>query len=214
MLNRYAEGSGTAAKFAKISDIKFLSATTLICSDTDNHCLRLLNLTGTMAETSTYAGNCTVAGAINGHRLHSALFSFQKYIEVDNYNSTIFVIDGSKMVRTINIITNEVTKLVQFGTNFRSMLLSGNSLLYFSSGQRITALNLDPRKYNAITGGSKLGKATGSFDNTRFDLARGLLLLSHEGRTLLLVADKRNNRYAGYSVVYIKFIIILYNHII
>ena len=196
MLNSYAEGSGTAAQFAKILDMKFLSATTLICSDTDNHCLRLLNLTGTMAETSTYAGTCTTAGTTDGHRLHSALFSSQKYIEVNNYNSTIhvFVLDGPKSLRKINLETDEVTTIAQFGSYMRSVEQSGDQLLYFSSDKKIVEFDFNSEEPKDVAGSASKGKTTGSFDLTKFDLARGLLLLSHEGRTLLLVADKRNNR--------------------
>ena len=194
LLNSYAEGSGTAAQFAKILDMKFLSATTLICSDTDNHCLRLLNLTGTMAETSTYAGTCTAAGTTDGHRLNSALFNYQKYIEVNNYNSTIFVLDGTRSLRKIDLKTDEVTTIVQFGTIFRSIKQYGDSLLYFSSDKKVAEYNFNLDGYNWIAGGKITGNTTGSFVDTKFHLARGLLLLPHEGRTLLLVADKRNNR--------------------
>ena len=200
LLNRYAEGTGTAAKFNDILDIKFLSATTLICSDTDNHCLRLLNLTETMAETSTYAGTCTTAGTTDGHRLHSALFSFQKYIEVNKYNSTIFVVDNFKFVRMIDLKTDEVTTIWDVGSTVRYMVLSCYSLLYFTNGKTVTEFNLNSEEYNVIAGGNVMGKATGSFDDTRFNRARGLLLLSQEGTTLILVGDRTNNRCAEYSL--------------
>ena len=195
-MNRYAEGTGTAAKFNDILDIKFLSSTTLICSDLNNHCLRLLNLTGTMAETSTYAGTCTTDGTTDGHRLHSALFRNQKYIEINNYSSTIhvFVFDGPKSLRKINLETDEVTTIARFGTYMRSMEQSGDQLLYFSSDKKIVEFDFNSEEPKDVAGSASKGKTTGSFDLTQFNNARGLLLLSHEGRTVLLVADKGNNR--------------------
>ena len=194
MLYRYAEGSGTDAKFAKVNDIKFLSATTLICSDSKNHCLRLFNLTESMAETSTYAGTCTTGGTTDGHRLRSALFHLQRFVEVNNYNSTMFVLDSSQSLRMIDFETDEVATVIQFSTYTNNILLSGSSLLYVTFNEKVAEFNLNSEEYNWIAGESKVGKATGSFDLTKFDNARGLLLLSLEGKTLLLVADKGNNR--------------------
>ena len=153
-----------------------------------------------MAETSTYAGTCTTDGTTDGHRLRSALFRNQKHIEVNSYSSTIFVIDDSKGLRKINLQTDEVTTIMKIDSYVRSVL-PGKGLLYFSTSKAVLKLDLNSDTYSVIAGGSVKGQTTGSFDDTRFDSSRGLLLLSHEGRTFLLVADRDNNRCAGYSLL-------------
>ena len=61
-MDRYAEGTGTAARFDEVTDVVFLLPTELICTDHNNHCLRLANFTPSTPETSTFAGRCTVVG--------------------------------------------------------------------------------------------------------------------------------------------------------
>ena len=196
---RYAEGTGTTALFDGITDIDFLSSTELICTDRYNHCLRLVDLTLSPPETSTFAGNCTVSSNADGHRLDSALFTYTESTEVKDDDSTVFVLDQIAL-RMIDPKTDTVTTLVAFDRNGYDMKLFGNSLLYFAQRTRVVVLNLNTREESVIAGGESSGSAIGPFNRTRFYYARGLMLRTKATNTLLLVADYYNNRFAVFCV--------------
>ena len=193
---RYAEGTGTAALFDWITDIDFLSSTELICTDYLNHCLRLVDLSLSPPETSTFAGSCTVSSNADGHRMNSALFTYTESTEVKDDNSTVFVLDNYITLRMIDLITDSVTTLVAFDRNGYDMKLFGNNLLYFAQYLRVTVFNLDSREESVIAGGESSGSAIGPFNHTRFQYARGLMPRTDAINTLLLVADYRNDRFA------------------
>ena len=193
---RYAEGNRTAARFEKITDIDFLSSTELICTDRNNHCLRLVDLSLSPPETSTFAGNCTVSGNADGHRLNSALFTYAANTEVKDDNSTVFVLANHITLCMIDLKTDSMTTLVAFDRNGYDMKLFGNNLLYFAQYFGVTVFNLDTREESVIAGGESSGSAIGPFNHTRFQYARGLMPRTDAINTLLLVADYRNDRFA------------------
>ena len=195
---RYAEGAGTAALFEWIWDIDFLSSTELICTDYINHCLRHVDLSLSPPETSTFAGNCTVPGDADGHRLNTALFDFPRYTEVNNNNSSLFVLDYSKILHIIDLTTDIVTPFVTFAVYFYDMKILGDNLLYFTQNHQTMLFNISTQEENLIAGAPTYGSAIGSFEHTRFHDPRDLLQWKDEVNTLLLVADYYNDRFAGF----------------
>ena len=192
---RYAEGAGTAARFAAIKDIDFLSSTELICADQGNHCLRLADLSLSPPETSTFAGSCTTLGTADGHRVNSALFYYPRYTEVNNNNSFLFVLDYNNNLHKIDLITNIVKKLATFANKPYDMKIFDDSLLYFTQEHQITLFNINIQEENVIAGALTNGSAIGSFEHTRFYSPRDLLQWRDEVNKLMLVADKDNDRF-------------------
>ena len=195
---RYAEGDGTAARFDDIADIDFLSSTELICTDRWNHCLRHVDLSLSPPTTSTFAGSCTVYGVADGHRLNSALFGHPTYTEVNSNKSILYVLDGYQILRRIDLTTDNVTTLVTFDTSSSDMKFFSDSLLYLTENSRVIVFNLSSGEERVVAGGER-GSAIGSFECTKFDEVYGLLTLRDEVKTILLVADYNNNRFAGSS---------------
>ena len=192
---RYAEGAGTAARFAAIKDIDFLSSTELICADQGNHCLRLADLSLYPPETSTFAGSCTTQGTADGHRVNSALFYYPRYTEVNNNNSFLFVLGLHGHLHVIDLATDIVTTLVTFAVRSYDMKILGDSLLYFTQEHQITLFNINNEEENVIAGVSTDGSAIGSFEHTRFYQPLALLQWRDEVNKLMLVADKDNDRF-------------------
>ena len=188
---RYSVGNGTAARFNEITDIDFLSTTELICTDRNNHCLRLVDFTPSPPETSMFAGTCTLPGNTDGHRLSSALFRFPAYTEVNNNKSILFVlhVDDRVSLRMIDLKTENVTKLITFNDNIYDMKLFGNSMLYLAQATRVTVFNLGTKEERVVADGAR----------GRFDFAYGLWPWRDEGKIILLVADALNNRFANCS---------------
>ena len=196
---RYAEGAGTAARFEYLRNIDFLSSTELICTDRGNHCLRLVDFTLSPPTTSTFAGNCTVEGNSDGHRLNSALFQNPRRTEVNSNNLTLFVIDrDTSLLRIIDLSTDNVDTLITFDNSGMDMKLIGNSLLYIAQKTRVTVYKLDTRKKSKVAGGPSSGSATGSFGDTRFGYAVRLLLWREKEKVILLVLDYTSDRFAGF----------------
>ena len=196
---RYAEGAGTAALFTAIKDIDFLSSTELICADENNHCLRLVDLSLSPPETSTFAGSCTMSGVADGHRVNSASLYSPMYTEVNNNNSFLFVLGLHGHLSRIDLTTDIVTALVTFAVRYCDMKILGDSLLYVTQEHQITLLNIDTGEENVIAGAPTDGRAAGSFEHTRFYLPFDLLPWRDEVNTLLLVADHANNRFASFT---------------
>ena len=209
---RYAEEAGTAALLNIIIDIDFLSPTKLICADQSNHCLRLADLSLSPPETSTFAGRCTVSGNVDGHRVNSTLFNYPRYTEVNNNNSFLFVLDFNNNLHKIDLITNIVKKLATFANKPYDMKIFDDSLLYFTQEHQITLFNINTQEENVVAGALTNGSAIGSFEHTRFYSPRDLLQWRDEVNTLLLVADKDNDRFASFiynlriQLVFIEYI--------
>ena len=196
---RYAEGTGDAARFKKIKDIDFLSSTELICADHDNHCLRHVDLSLSPPTVSTFAGSCAVSGDADGHRLSSARFVYPKYTEANNNNSSLFVLEEDNTLRMIDLTTDNVTTLVTFAVSCSDMKILGESLLYIAQKRQITLFNINTGEENVIAGEPTYGSAIGLFEHTRFLYPLGLLQWRDEVNTLLLVADRYNDRFASFT---------------
>ena len=199
LLNRYAEGIGTAAKFNRIPDLEFLTSTDLICSDYLNRCLRLLNFTHSPPVTSTFAGNCTVYGTADGHRLNLALLNLPRYIETNKNKSTLFVIDDRNL-RAIDLETDEVITL-PFSSDeiIHDLMLFEENLVYMTLATRVIEFNVNTKQATNLTGGKSGGKSTGLFEVTSFGFARALLLWRHDVNfSTVLVADRDNKRLAKF----------------
>ena len=190
---RYAEGFGVAARFHYITDIDFFSSTELICAEKKNHCLRHVNLSLSPPETSTFAGNCTVYGDADGHRLNTARFFEPMYAEVNSNNSIMYVLDNNIVtkydygtLRVIDLRTDILTTSVTLDAQNYDMKILGDSLLYLAQYSRVVVFNISSGEENAI----------GSYKN---GVAYGLLPWRNEVKTILLVADIANKRFANCS---------------
>ena len=194
--HRYAEGTGSAARFKFITDIDFLSSQELVSVDSNNCCLRIVNFAKTQPETSTFAGTCTGYGGSDGHRLNSALFRDARQVEVNSMNSTLFVTDlQTPDLRIVDLKTDEVATLaINYGASVYFMELLSGLALYFSGGNKVISVspNFD---VSTVAGGSSAGDTTGSFELTKFNDVKDLYLWPDDREKVLLVADKGNKRF-------------------
>ena len=192
---RYAEGAGTTARFSIVSEIDFLSSTELICTDYLNHCLRHVDLSLSPPTTSTFAGNCTLYGDADGHRVNTALFKYAAYTEVKKDNSAVFVLEATKALRMIDLKTGNVTTLLISDTLSYSMKLVDDNLLYVTQKHLIALIDQNTGEENVVAGELTHGSAIGLFEHTKFHDPQGLLPWRDRH---LLVADQNNNRFAGF----------------
>ena len=194
---RYAEGAGTAARFNSITDIDFLSSTELICTDAGNHCLRLSDFTLSPPETSRFAGNCTMSGDADGHRLYSALFDNLRYTEFNSNKSIMLVLEYSMTLHMIDLRTDNVTTLITFDNYCNNMKILEDSLLYVAQITKVVVFNIGTREQSVVAGGNGKGNTIGPFEHTKFSCTREMYPWSDEVKTTLLVADYCNNRFVG-----------------
>ena len=194
---RYAEGSGSTARFDSIYDLDILSATEVICTDYGNHCLRLVGFAQSSAVTSTFAGKCGQGESADGSRLSTARFSYPAYTEVNNNRTSLFVLEDSADLRVIDLRSDDVTTISAFGGNRWGMNLVGD-LIYLLSSNKVTAFNLDTEEENVVVGGDGVGNAVGSFQQTKFHTPSRLLEWRDGQQVLLLVTDRYNNRFVEF----------------
>ena len=150
-------------------------------------------------ETSTFAGQCTSAGSTDGHWLALAKFYQPKILEVNHMNSTVFAVDYPRRLRMIDLKADDVSTIYTFITNIFGMNLFGDNLLYFSQYYNVLALDLSTKEEHVIAGGTSGGDSIGPFELTRFRYVFGLLLEPDSKENTLLVADRSNHRFAGFS---------------
>ena len=191
---RYVEGAGTAALFAYITDIDFLSSTELICTDRNNHCLRHVDLSLSPPQTSTFAGSCTVEGDADGHRLNTALFGRPAQTEVKNDYPALFLLDYVRTLHMIDMRTDNVAKVVTFNVHYFYMKIFGDSLLYITQLHQITVFNINTSEDYVVAGKLTHGNAIGLFMNTEFNRPFSIFPWTREMDLLWLVADQLNNR--------------------
>ena len=196
LLYRYAEGAGNSVRFSGLIDIDFLSPTELICTDSDNHCLRVADFKLSPPQTSTFAGICETAGNRDGRRENLALFQKPRCTAVNNDKSTLFVLDDSVTLRMIDLESDDVMTVVTFDTTSPDIKLFGNNL-YFPHVTSIAGFDLDTKEESIVAGGTSSGNAFGSFEETRFNNASKLLLWRDDVKVLLLVVDYGADRFVG-----------------
>ena len=200
---RYAEGAGTATRFDVIKDIDFLSSTQLICTDFNNYCLRLVDFTLSPPETSRFAGDCRLSGVTDGHRLNSALFDRPRNTAVNSNKSVLFTLSYLKTLRMIDLKTDTVTTIATLHSDNGDIKFIGDNLLYFARHYRVSVLNINSGEERIVAGGDSRGNAVGSFEQTEFGAAYGLLLMRNKVNTLLLVADASYDRFVGCYKMYL-----------
>ena len=196
---RYAEGNGTAATFDFITDIDFLSSTELICTDRDNQCLRIVNFVLSTPSTSTFAGACTMSGHNEGHRVRFARFKDPEHTEVNSDKSAMYVLEFRRILFMIDLTTDSVTRLLTLSSFSYDMKFLGDNLLFFAQETRVIVIDCDTRKASLFAGTGDPGTAVGSFEQTRFKKARGLLPWTNKLEELLFVADNGDDRLVGFS---------------
>ena len=80
----YTEGSGTSARFHKITGFLQLKGTPkIIAVDSGNHCLRKLSTLNNEFFSETFAGRCMQSGSDDGH-LHTSRF-FEPYNIIEGF---------------------------------------------------------------------------------------------------------------------------------
>lgn len=121
----YANGLGAAARFRNPQGLAMnFSDQSAYIADTDNHCIRLMDLFGNV---SLYAGQPTVSGNANGDRLTTASFNAPRAVALNAFGTALYVADtGNFLVRKINLSTGAVTTLAGSGT-FGSTNANGTS---------------------------------------------------------------------------------------
>ena len=190
MLRRYVEGAGVAARFGIIEDIKFLTPTNLLCADSTNGCIRLIDIASNASETRRFAGECLSFEQTDGHRLQTARFRLPTHIEVDETNDVLFVLDI--YTRVCNINNDIVTTMTQIYNHF-AMLLS-DDVLYFT-WKKINTFDIKTGHKGDI--GIPSGRTTGPFELTGFNDPRGMAQMLGESQPIL-VADVGNDRLLHY----------------
>ena len=208
ILCRYAEGSGSAALFEDVSSIKFISPTDLICTDTDNSCIRLIDLSQTPAGTATFAGKCNTKKSRDGHRLNYALLELPRRMEMNKNRSKVFVLEKNSL-RAVDLESDNVTTIVALDSFPYDMVLSGDDILYFAEGTRVFLFNLNSLQQSVVAGGDSEGNAVGPFELTRFKKARGLLLMPDLETDNLLVLDLETTRSACFKLIIVIIILII-----
>ena len=143
---RYAEGIGTASKFATITSMLFVSDNQLIIADRDNHCLRQVTISN--LNSSTFAGSCENEGDVEGHRLTAALLSQPSHLVHDAKNNILYAgCMYMKQIMQIDLNTDYLSLFHKFAnndlTNIRSMNMLSETTMIISSATKMFALVKD-----------------------------------------------------------------------
>ena len=191
MFSRYAEGSGSAAKFNKIRSLAFLSPTKLIIADRNNHCLRLIDFA-----TTRFAGTCETSGLVQGQRLSVAQLMVPSSIAISSNNSIVYFLDNDgKGFCEINLESDEVRLIKTFSEPLAGLLFYNNALYAIANLVQVVKINVETSNDEIIAGGNVTGDATGLFSKTRFSDAKELFCWPDSHEELLLAADKENKRF-------------------
>ena len=196
MFSRYAEGSGSAAKFNKIRSSVFLSLTKLIIADKDNHCLRLIDFVTNPPSTTRFAGTCETSGFTQGQRLCDAKLASPISIAISSNNSIVYFVDNDgKGFREINLESDKVRLIKTFSEPLAELLFYNNALYAIVDLFKFIKINVETSSDEIIAGGNVAGDTTGLFSKTRFGNARAFICWPDAQEELLLAADKGNRRF-------------------
>ena len=196
MFSRYAEGSGSAAKFNKIRSSAFLSPTKLIIADRDNHCLRLIEFATNPPSATRFAGTCETSGFTQGQRLSDAQLASPSSIAISSNNSIVYFVDNDgKGFREINLESDEVRLIKTFSEPLVEIMFYNNAIYATVDSIKLTRINVETSNDEIIAGGNVTGNATGLLSKTRFNVVQELICWPDSQEELFLAADKGNSRF-------------------
>ena len=99
----------------------------------------------------------------------------------------------------IDLTTDSVTSLLTLSSFSYDMKFLGDNQLFFAQETRVISIDCDTRKASLFAGTRDPGTAVGSFEQTRFKKARGLLPWTNKLEELLFVADNGDDRLVDFS---------------
>ena len=203
MFSRYAEGSGSAAKFNKIRSLAFLSPTKLIIADRNNHCLRLIDFA-----TTRFAGTCETSGLVQGQRLSDAQLESPTSIAISSDNSILYFIDNNeKGFREINLESDEVKLIKTFSEPIVEILFYNNALYAIVDSVKVIKIDVETFNDEIIAGGNLTGNATGLFSKTRLGNVQAFICWPDSQEQLFLATDKINKRFDKTSIQIREFVV-------
>ena len=119
-------------------------------------------------------------------------------MDVNKFNSSVFVHDERKNLILINLTTDESTKIYTFDSWVYEMRFFGAGVLHFIQYYQVLSFNINSKEVSVIAGNGS-GDATGPFEVTRFNYLYGMFMWPYGGDDVLMVADRDNNRLLIYS---------------
>ena len=208
MFSRYAEGSGSAAKFNKIRSSVFFSPTKLIIADKDNDCLRLIDFATNPPSTTRFAGTCETSGLVQGQRLSDAQLAFPTSIAISSDNSILYFIDNNeKGFREINLESDEVKLIKTFSEPIVEILFYNNALYAIVDSVKVIKIDVETFNDEIIAGGNLTGNATGLFSKTRLGNVQAFICWPDSQEQLFLATDKINKRFDKTSIQIREFVV-------
>lgn len=161
-----------------------------IVTDTNNHCLRAVNLeTG---QTSRFAGRCQIHGDSDGELLSEARFYYPRKLVLHKHN--LYITDlKNNAIKVIREGHDHVVTVAQGGmiTSPRGITVdpfSTNDMAYVTTYNGLLKLDLKTNAVTKLTGGNE---APGSLSASRPFMLNGLTFVT---ASILVIADSQKFR--------------------
>lgn len=188
----YKEGREEEAVFDVIAGFAQLNSSTVLVSDREHHCLRVVNRV--TRDTKPYMGTCKTSGFRDGEQ---PLFSYPWGIVLDDRGSPkIYVADkGNHAIRMIDMTNGSCLTIASHGLNEPlSMTLDwfGHSLVVANGGgDFVGSLDIQTLAQHVVVGiPGQAGYRDGNISTSLFDSPKASVFISE---SLLLVADELNH---------------------
>lgn len=165
----------------------------LYVADTNNHCIRRVDLTGNTV-TTVFGSTSRASGFINALGT-SARFNAPADLAIDAAGNTLYVADsGNHVIRGINLSTGLVSTVIGAEANLSNPqgVTVGDGFIFFSDASKNNLFIFDPIRHFAVklAGLETAGMADGNFGSALFNFPMGLAYAQGQ----LFVADAFNRR--------------------
>ena len=179
----YSTGN-TSESLDQPSDIVYLGNHTYIISDTNNHCLKLLELA--LVRLTTYAGKCGVHTMTETDTKEDDTLHYPKGLSYSREREMLYVVSSS-LVQTVDK-EKKIKIFCRSEFTLSSAFLAGDFLL-ISYKHGVNVIDLDTTDTVKIGAGNSSGLANGRFNIARFCNPHGLVVVSN---MVAFVADSDN----------------------
>lgn len=184
----YRNDIGRRARFNEITGFAQINHTSVIVSDSFNHCLRIVDRQSHSAE--IFAGVCTKNGNQDGL---NALFNFPYAVLLDAESELLYVTSsGNNALCSVNIDTRYVTTLVSNNLPYPSAMSFdwARTSIRLSVEHSIANYAIRDGVVTSTTGWVDPGLSDGALATARFSDPREIAQLSEN---IFLIADKDNH---------------------